>query len=294
MTTKPPFVLVHGAWHGAWTWERVIPHLVRAGHRVIARDLPGHGLNARYPSGYHLGGEAHLGAEERRARLAEEPSPSAALTLQDHAEAVVDMLDMAGVGGAIVVAHSFGGLPVTQAAEMAAAKILGLVYLSAFMPSPGLSGLEYVTSAENEGELVVPALVADPKQIGALRFDLLSRDGRKNVQRAFYGSAQEHDAEAMCSLLTPDLATAPFVTPVSTGTEIWGALPRHYIRCARDRAIMPRLQQRFIDEADAISVHRTVVHDLDTDHSPFLCKPAELADCLLRIAEVLPQSKRAA
>ncbi|MET0699294.1 MAG: alpha/beta fold hydrolase, partial [Mycobacterium sp.] len=37
MTT---FALVHGAWHGAWCWERLTPELVARGHRVVAVDLP--------------------------------------------------------------------------------------------------------------------------------------------------------------------------------------------------------------------------------------------------------------
>ncbi len=37
MTT---FALVHGAWHGAWCWEKVVPFLQRAGHDVVAPDLP--------------------------------------------------------------------------------------------------------------------------------------------------------------------------------------------------------------------------------------------------------------
>jgi pimeloyl-ACP methyl ester carboxylesterase len=37
------FVLVHGAWHGASAWDRVVPLLEAAGHRAIAFDLPGQG-----------------------------------------------------------------------------------------------------------------------------------------------------------------------------------------------------------------------------------------------------------
>lgn len=37
------FVLIAGAWHGAWCWERVIPLLAAAGHRVLAPDLLGMG-----------------------------------------------------------------------------------------------------------------------------------------------------------------------------------------------------------------------------------------------------------
>ncbi|WP_428339579.1 alpha/beta fold hydrolase [Mycobacterium sp.] len=34
------FALVHGAWHGAWCWERLTPFLQQAGHQVVAPDLP--------------------------------------------------------------------------------------------------------------------------------------------------------------------------------------------------------------------------------------------------------------
>ena len=37
MTT---FALVHGAWHGAWCWERLIPEIAGHGHAAIAVDLP--------------------------------------------------------------------------------------------------------------------------------------------------------------------------------------------------------------------------------------------------------------
>jgi pimeloyl-ACP methyl ester carboxylesterase len=34
------FALVHGAWHGAWCWERLTPLLEKAGHTVVAPELP--------------------------------------------------------------------------------------------------------------------------------------------------------------------------------------------------------------------------------------------------------------
>ncbi|MFD1490412.1 alpha/beta fold hydrolase [Ancylobacter vacuolatus] len=47
MTT---FVLIHGAWHGGWCWDRVAPLLEVAGHRVAAPTLSG------------LGGRQEVGA----------------------------------------------------------------------------------------------------------------------------------------------------------------------------------------------------------------------------------------
>jgi pimeloyl-ACP methyl ester carboxylesterase len=34
------FVLVHGAWHGAWCWELLAPELEARGHHALAVDLP--------------------------------------------------------------------------------------------------------------------------------------------------------------------------------------------------------------------------------------------------------------
>ncbi len=33
------FALIHGAWHGPWCWERLIPELERRGHRAVAVDV---------------------------------------------------------------------------------------------------------------------------------------------------------------------------------------------------------------------------------------------------------------
>ena len=35
------FVLIHGAWHGGWCWERVAPLLRAAGHAVHTPTLTG-------------------------------------------------------------------------------------------------------------------------------------------------------------------------------------------------------------------------------------------------------------
>jgi pimeloyl-ACP methyl ester carboxylesterase len=37
------FILIHGSWHSAWNWHKVIPLLESKGHKAIAIDLPGMG-----------------------------------------------------------------------------------------------------------------------------------------------------------------------------------------------------------------------------------------------------------
>jgi pimeloyl-ACP methyl ester carboxylesterase len=38
------YVLIHGAWHGSWCWDKVVPLLQQAGHQVVAPDLPGENM----------------------------------------------------------------------------------------------------------------------------------------------------------------------------------------------------------------------------------------------------------
>jgi pimeloyl-ACP methyl ester carboxylesterase len=115
MTT---FVLVHGAWHGAWKWRFVAPILRRAGHEVFAPTLTG------------LGERAHLAR--------------AGIDLELHAQDVVAVLEMEDLRDVVLVGHSYGGMVVTGAADRCPERVGRLVYLDAFVPENGKCALDYV------------------------------------------------------------------------------------------------------------------------------------------------------
>ena len=50
VTTRKTFILIHGAWHGAWCWHKLVPLLEAQGHRVIAPDLPSMGADPTPPA----------------------------------------------------------------------------------------------------------------------------------------------------------------------------------------------------------------------------------------------------
>ncbi len=283
MTSSLPFVLVHGAWHGAWTYEQVIPCLATHGHAAIARDLPAHGLNARSPDSYN-----------RRpldsALYASEPSKVAGTTLDDYVnsiEATIWAIAPRAQDQVVLVGHSMGGVPITAVAERMPQKIAHLVYLTAFMPASDVPGVAYISAPENADEMVGAQLLADPAVVGALRMDHRSEDAAyvARGKQAFYGDVSEAQYAAVAHLLTPDVPVAPFATPIRTTRERWGRVQRHYIQCLQDQAIRPALQERFIGEADAFVPGKpTKVHRLDSSHSPFLSQPQRLADLLASIA----------
>src|SRR4051794_31916522 len=101
MEPAPVVILVHGAWHGPWAWAEVIALLDAEGIRSHAVALPSKGSDT-----------AALG------------------DLHDDAEVVRAAVDGAGAP-ALVVAHSYGGLPASEGlAESPNAA--HLIYLAAF------------------------------------------------------------------------------------------------------------------------------------------------------------------
>ena len=107
------FVLVHGAWHGGWCWTRVAERLRDAGHRVFTPTLTGHG------------DRAHL------------LSPQ--VGLDTFVQDIVATLEMEELTDVILVGHSFGGAPITGAADRVPDRIAHLVYLDAALPQNGES-----------------------------------------------------------------------------------------------------------------------------------------------------------
>jgi pimeloyl-ACP methyl ester carboxylesterase len=95
------FALVHGAWHGAWCWERLIPELERRGHSALAVDLPCDDDSAGF---------------ERYAEVLQGSLPD---------------------GDVVLVGHSLGACTATLVA--AARPVEALVFVAGVIPTPGLT-----------------------------------------------------------------------------------------------------------------------------------------------------------
>ena len=279
---KRPLVLVHGAWHGAWCFERIAALLSAAGHPVTARDLPGHGLNALFPASYSV--------HPRDISFNTEPSPLATITLADYTKQVVDIINgllAAGQPAPVLVGHSMGGIIVQAVAEsLGPDKIHHLVYISGFMPKDNTPAINYTQDPVFKDSLLASLLLADPAAVGALRLDPDSSSATyvQQAQNAFYGDVDAVTFRAAANMLTPDDPIAAFVTPVHVTTTGWGAVPRTYLRCANDKAIPPACQDLMIAQADAFSpANKTNVVSINSSHSPFFSQPQAVVNALLSL-----------
>ena len=198
------YILVHGAWHGGWCWDKIVSLLEKNGHKAEAPDLPGHGKDIR-------------------------PIPE--ISLDAYSDSVCRALDTQSEP-VILVGHSMGGLVITQAAENRPDKIKTLVYLAALLLRNG----EIPAEVEDTQSLLSANLIISEDQSSfAIRDDA--------IREALYGDCSDEDVARAKSLLVPQ-AMAPFLTPVKTSEENFGRVPRVYLECLQDRAISPSEQKR--------------------------------------------------
>ena len=126
------FLLVHGAWHGGWCWQKVIPFLEAAGHEVYAPTLTG------------------------LAERASELSPD--VGLDTHIQDIVGLLEEKNLHGVTLVGHSYGGMVITGVVDQVPERIAHLVYLDTFVSRDGesmanISPIELDTTQASTGWL---------------------------------------------------------------------------------------------------------------------------------------------
>jgi pimeloyl-ACP methyl ester carboxylesterase len=241
------FLLIHGAFGGAWCWDGVISGLEAAGHDAEAIDLPGAGSD---------------------------PTPLAEVTLDLYAQRICEALGRNPP--AILAGQSMGGMAITQAAARCPRLVTALAYVSAWLPADGNSLVDLTSEPEAAGDQVQANLVVD----GDPPIATLPAPA---ARAAIYNCATEAQAAAAAQRLGPQ-PVAPFTHPFRIGDDpaAFAALPRAYISCRQDRAIMPAMQRRMYTEAGC-----DPVIEIDTDHSPWLSRPDELVAALDRIAGAL-------
>jgi pimeloyl-ACP methyl ester carboxylesterase len=138
-SSKPTFVIVHGAWGGSWAFRRVAALLNMKGYTVYRPSLTG------------LGERVHLASPE--------------VGLSTHIDDVVNMLLFEDLHDVILVGHSYGGMVITGVADRVPDRIRRLIYIDAFVPDDGDSVMSLQGSRAGwikqmtQGQYIVPPWV---------------------------------------------------------------------------------------------------------------------------------------
>lgn len=205
------FVLVHGAFGGAWCWEPIVGPLEASGHTVETLDLPGGGDDATPVEGITLESCAARVCEVLRSR----PEP------------------------AVLVGYSMGGVVITQAASDCPERVASLVYVAAFMPSNGQSLLDLAHLPESDDMIQANLVVEGDPPVASLSGEA--------AKAAIYNRCAPDQAAEAIERRRPQ-AVSPFATPVSIDDDVLARIPRSYVLTAQDNALAPALQRRMILE----------------------------------------------
>jgi len=173
-------------------------------------------------------------------------------------------------------------LEITRAADAAPELVSHLIYLAAALPLEGRlmqEALVYRDDGSTEGDYDVS---------GMLKHLRINQDGSmafadfEGACELFYHDCDEETVRWACGQLTPEKAGDTATTPISV-PHFWQAeLARSFIVCLQDRA-----QPRWLAD---VTARRLGVEALtiDTSHSPFLSRPAELAQLLVQATSTKP------
>ena len=202
------FILVHGAMHGGWCWERIVPLLQAAGHEVAVIDLPG----------------------------SDGVDPPESVNMTRYTDALVKLLD-GEAEPVILVGHSLGGMAVSAAAERRPDKVARLVYLAALLPRDGESAGSLMENNEDQSVISGFQFAADGH---SFRMDPMLSPG------IFYNHCDPSVAAAASARLSPQ-PIAVLAEPVRLTAERFGRIPKSYIATTDDHAVQYPFQRWMAD-----------------------------------------------
>ncbi len=241
------FVLVHGAWHGAWCWQRVTALLQAQGHRVHAVTLTG------------CGDRVHL--------------LSPLVTLETHIADVLQAIEAEELQDVVLAVHSYAGMMGTAVADRMPQRLRHLVYVDAVVPRPGESWSGTHASATREQRLAAAQASGDysfpPPDPSVFGLDAEDQAWVKRRQTPHPG----HTYQAALVFDPQRVAAVPrtFVDCIRP--------PLPTIDVIRKRVRDPK----FWDGAWAGGGGMRVV-EMATGHDPMISAPRELAELLLACA----------
>lgn len=189
---RETFVLLHGAWHGGWCWERVARPLRTRGHRVTTPTQTG------------LGERSHLLTPE--------------VDIEVFVTDLVNHMLWEDLDDVILVGHSFAGNAITGAAERIPERIRRLVYLDALIPESGRSPFD-----ELPAHVVADRIELAERTSGGLSVPA--------PNAAAFGVTDPGDAAWLEAHLTPHPLQTFMSSQVFEGAPGNG-LPAEYILCS--------------------------------------------------------------
>lgn len=244
------FVIVHGAWGGGWEWTAVADLLREQGHRVFTPTLSG---------------------------IGDRPdAPASPVGLATHVGDVVSVFERSDLRDVVLCGASYGGMPVSGAAEHVPDRIGLLVYVDGLVPLSGQAAVD-----------LFPAWFARQVRDGlaehgpAWRIPIPTRVAEALVPP---GSVPDHVRRDYLERLRPHPA-ATFVDPLELGGS-WDAVPKAFIRCTTTSWAEQVAGDPVAAGAERARSLGWMYRELPVRHDPQVFDPGGTARVLAEVAQL--------
>ncbi len=243
VSAKDTFVIVHGAFQDSSVWNDVKMQLEESGDEVILVNLPG----------------------RKSSNSAIDAASSAS-----YSKAIIDAVGSRQ--NIILVGHSFGGIQISNVAEMIPEKIKALVYVAAYLPVSGDS-LQTLSAQDKNNKFTQTnfVLAADYKTADVLKADR---------EMIFCNDCNDGAKTKLASAFTIE-PLAPMAEGAKISAEKFGKVKKVYVHTTLDNAVSYQLQTQMTAKT---KVDKTFT--MKTGHCPFLSQPKQLAKILRKSAKV--------
>jgi len=204
-----PFVLVHGAYHGSWCFEKLMNILREQGHAAKGIDLP----------------------------LC--PDRTTPVTMGD-CMAAMEAAIPEGCEPVILCGHSNGGHFISAFAEKHPERVKELVYITATLLPSGCSAFDEPVLRDD-----CPKPRRESNAV-CKWYPVETEEDFVTVWNYFYSGAQREDARWAVERILPQPLDC-LGTPNTLTTERYGSVPRSYVLCTADRCMSPALQRAMLE-----------------------------------------------
>lgn len=236
------FVLVAGAFSGGWIWARVADSLRAGGHKVFTPSLTG------------MGDRAHL--------------MSSSITMDTFIQDVCAVILTEELTNVVLVGSSFGGIPVTGAADKVPDRVGHIVFLDSVLVEPGKSAFDSLPA-----EVVAARRRAAQDTSGGI-----SLPPPPTPALAALGITDAADVAWCRRRFTPH-PIGTYESPLNIRNPVGNGRPCTYVACLSPNFSVIEPSRKWARQQQGWGWK-----ELATGHLPMLSAPTDLAHMLLSIA----------
>jgi len=238
------FVLVHGAWHGAWCWAAVMAELERHGHRAFAMDLPGRGIS---------------------------PLPHTKVTREAWVDSVVRLIEDRDLKNLVLAGHSMGGLTISGVALKIPKRIKRVIYVTALVPP------EDGSVGDDIAAHMTPEIAAALEQIDGGISSMMPPD---YFRSNFIQDASRDLQDFVLAALVPE-AMLPAGEPVPMKEFHKLGLPVSYVACEDDLVFGDPKKWH---PGQSSRLRNPTIRSIKASHELMFTRPLECARALVDLA----------